>query len=86
MEGVDGIYIVEVGRSSLISDVHRMLKRQVPYGEGLELGIAGNITVCSFVVELRKTYGHLSATRTGGSNHHQRTARLHIFILTKTLV
>ena len=86
MEGVDGIYIVEVGRSSFISNVHRMLKRQIPYGEGLELSITGNIAVCTFVVELRKTNSHLSATRAGGSNHHQRTARLYIFVLTKTLV
>ena len=41
MERVNHVDIVQVGCSSLVSDVDRMLQRQVPYREGLKLSITG---------------------------------------------
>ena len=40
VEGVNHINIVKVGRGGLVGDIHRMLERQIPYGEGLKLGIS----------------------------------------------
>ena len=52
MEWVDHVYIVEISRSSLISDIHRMLQGQVPHGEGLELGITSTDTTLVLIIEL----------------------------------
>ena len=41
MEGVDHIDVVEVGCSSLVGDIDRVLERDAPNGEGLKFGIAG---------------------------------------------
>ena len=40
MERVDDVRVVEVDRRCLVRDVDGMRERQVPHGEGLELGIA----------------------------------------------
>ena len=41
MERVNHIHIVEVGGSCLVGDVDRVLEREIPYWECLELGISG---------------------------------------------
>ena len=52
MEGIDHVHIVEVGCSSLIGDVHRMLKRQVPDRECLKLGITCTDATFVLIIEL----------------------------------
>ena len=40
MERVYHVHIVEVGSGCFVCDVHRVFQWQVPYGEGLKLGIS----------------------------------------------
>ena len=71
MEGVDHIDVVEVGSGRLIGQVHRMLERQIPDGEGLELGVSSLHSALIFVVELGEAGGHLTAARPRSGDHHQ---------------
>ena len=71
VEGVDHIDVVEVGSGRLIGQVHRMLERQIPDGEGLELGVSSLHSALIFVVELGEAGGHLTAAGAGGGDHHQ---------------
>ena len=86
VEGVDHVHIVEVSRCRLISDVHGVLERQVPDGEGLELRIACFVSACMLVVELGETDCHLAAARSGGGNHHERARGLHEIVLAVALL
>ena len=86
VEGVYHIHIVEVGRSSLIGDIDRVLQREAPYGEGLELGITGLDAAFMLVVELAQTYSHLAASGAGSGDNHQRTRSLDIVVVPEALV
>ena len=86
MEGVDHIHIVEVGGGCLVGDVHGVLQRQVPYGEGLELGITRTDAALVLVVELRQTGGHLTAAGTRGRHDDQFARGLHVVVLAEALV
>ena len=80
MEGVYHVHVVEVGRSSLIGDIHGVTERKVPYREGLEFGIACIYSPFMLMVELRKAGGHFSASGTG-SCYDNESARCHDIIV-----
>ena len=63
-----------------------MLQGEIPYREGLKLGIASTDTPFVLVVELRETGSHLSTARPRSRHDDQRTGGLHIVVLTKALV
>ena len=86
MERVDHVHIVEVGGCRLVGDVHGVLERQVPDGEGLELRIACFASACMLVVELGEADCHLAAARSGGGNHHERARGLHEIVLAVALL
>ena len=86
MERVDHVHIVQIGCGSLVGDVHRMLQGQVPYREGLELGVTSTDATLVFIVELRETSSHLTASRTRSRYNHQWTRSLHVVVLAKALV
>ena len=67
MEGVDHIDIVQVSSRSLVSEVYRMLQREVPDREGLVFRIAGADAALEIMVELGQAGRHLTAagTRSG---------------------
>ena len=71
VEGVDHVHVVQVGGGGFIGDVYRVLEGQVPYGEGLELGVTGAVAPLILVVELRKAGGHFAAAGAGGGHHHK---------------
>ncbi|OPZ42990.1 MAG: hypothetical protein BWY95_02277 [Bacteroidetes bacterium ADurb.BinA104] len=73
MERVNHIDIVQVGRGSFVSNVHRMFERQIPYGKCLELGIPCLHPVFLFHIELTQADRHLTAAGAGSGHHHQRT-------------
>ena len=52
MEGVDHVYIVQIRRGGLIGKIHRMIQRDIPDGEGFELGVARLDAPLVFVVYL----------------------------------
>ena len=86
MEGVDHVHVVQVRGGGLVGQVHRMLQRQVPDGEGLELGIARVHAPLVLVVELAQAGGHLAAAGAGGGDHHQAALGFDIVVLAEALV
>ena len=86
MEGVNHVHVRQIRRSRLIGQVHRVLQRQVPDGERLELGVAGPDAPLVVVVELGQAGSHLAAAGSRGGHHHQRAGGLSVFIFPKPLV
>ena len=86
MEGVDHIYVVKVGGRRLVGEVHGVLERQVPDGEGLKLRVARAHTVLVLMVELGEAGGHLAAAGAGGSDDDERMRRFDIFVAAEALV
>ena len=86
VERVNHVHVVKVGCSSFVSHIHRMLQRQVPYGEGLKLGITGFHATLVLVIELTKTHSHLATARTGCRDYNKLTRSLGKVVATETLV
>jgi hypothetical protein len=80
MEGVDHVHVVEVGGGGLVGQVHRVLQRQVPDGEGLELGVARRDAALVLMVELAEAGGHFAAAGAGRRHHHQGVGGLDILV------
>ena len=86
MEGIDHIDVVKIGGCRLIGQVHRMLQRDVPDGEGFKLRVSGADPSLVFVIELGKAGGHFAASGSGSSYHDKRSGGLDIFISSVSLV
>ena len=81
MERVDHVHIIQICRGRFISQIHRMLERKVPDGEGLELGIARVNSARVFVIQLGEAGRHLAASGTGSRYDNQGPGRFDIIIL-----
>jgi len=86
VERVDHVLVVEVRGGGLVSDVHGVVQRDVPYGERLELGVPRGDPPALLVVELRQAHGHLAAARTGGGDDDQRLGGLDEVVPAVTLI
>ena len=86
MERVNHIHIVQIGSSSLVCDVHRMLQWEIPHRECLKLGITGTHTTLVLIIKLTQANRHLTAARPRRSNNNQRTLCFNIIVLTEALV
>ena len=86
MEGIDHVYIVQIGSGCLVSQVYRMLQGEIPDREGFKLGITGRDPAFVFMIELGKAGCHFSASRSRSSDHDQRTRGFNVFIFSITLV
>ena len=75
---VDHVDIAEVGGRRFVGDVDGMAQRQVPDGEGLELGIARAHPPLVLMVELREAGGELPAARPGSRDHDERLGRFYV--------
>ena len=86
MEGVDHVHVVKVGSRGLIGQVDRVLERQVPDREGLELGIAGLHAALMLVIQLAEAGGHLSAAGAGRRDHDKAALGLNVIVLAKAVL
>jgi|GEM_PF-231943 len=86
VERVDHVLVVEVRGGGLVSDVHGVVQRDVPYGERLELGVPRGDPPALLVVELRQAHGHLAAARTGGGDDDQGLGGLDEVVPAVTLI
>ena len=86
MEGVDHIYVCEVGGCSLVGEVNGVRERNVPDREGLELCIARLDALLAFVVDLREAGSHLARAGAGGGDDDEGAAGFGIFVLTEALL
>src|SRR4030042_3832975 len=86
MERVDQVEIPDVRRGRFIGDVNRMLERQVPDGEGLELGVPGLEPLFMIVVELGEARGQLAASGAGTRDDDQSPAGLYVLVGTIALI
>ena len=80
MEGVDHVHVVQIRRGGLVGQVHRMVQRHVPDGEGLKFGVARRVAPDMLVVQLAQAGRQLAAAGAGGRDHHQRPGRLNVVI------
>ena len=80
VEGVDHVDVVEVGGGGLVGDVDRVVQRQVPDREGLELRVARGDAPLVVVVDLGQAGGHLAAARAGGGDDHQVPPGLNVLV------
>ena len=80
MEGVYHVHVAEVCGCGFVGDVDGVLQREVPDGEGLELGIAGFDAALVLLVELAEADGHLAAAGSGGCDDDQRTGGLDVVV------
>ena len=86
VEGVDHVHVVQISRGGLVGQVHRVLERQVPDREGLELRVARLHAPLVLMVELGKAGGHLAAARARRGDHHQRAGGLDVIVAAVPLV
>ena len=86
MERVDHVDIVQIGGSSLVSQVDRVLQRQIPDREGLIFCIAGVYTAFVLMVKLGKAGCHLSASRSRCGNDNERAGCLDVLVLSVSLI
>ena len=86
VERVDHVAVAEVGGGRLVRYVDGMVQREVPDGEGLELGVSGLPAEPVLVVELGQAHGHLTAAGAGGGDDHQRLGGLHELVPAVPLV
>ena len=86
MEWVDHVDIIQISGSCLISQVYRVLQRDIPDWESLELGIACADSSLVFMIKLGKTGSHFSASRSRRCDNNQRAGGFDIVILAVSLV
>ena len=86
MVRVNHVHIIEISRRSLIRQVQRMLERQIPDRERLELRIAGLDTPFVLLIELGQTHSHLSAARSRSRNRHERPGGRNVVIPSETVL
>ena len=86
MERVDHVDIGKVDGRCFIGQVDRMIERQVPDREGLELGITGFESSFIVVVHLGKAGCHLAGSGTRSSDDDDLSACFQIFVLAETVV
>ena len=86
MERVDDVRVVEVDRRCLVRDVDGMRERQVPHGEGLELGIARGDTALVLMIELGQAGSELAGARTRRRHDDERTRSLDELVLAVALL
>ena len=82
---VDHIDVVQIRGSCLIGQVDRVIERQVPYREGLELGVAGLHAAAVLVIELGEAGRHLAASGTRRRHNDERSCGLDIIIAAVSL-
>ena len=86
MERVNHVHIVQVGCGSLVGDVDGVLERHIPYGEGLELSVAGLDAALVLLIELTEANSHLAAAWARSCNNYQRAGGFHIIVLAEAFV
>ena len=52
MIGIDDVFVLQIQRSGLVGQVHGMLLRQVPHGEGFKLGVPRRHAALVLVIQL----------------------------------
>ena len=72
MEGVDHVDVLQIGSRRFIRDVDRMLQRQIPDRERLELRVPRLHAALVVVVQLRQAGGQFAAAAAGAVDDDQR--------------
>ena len=85
MERINHVYIIEICRCRLISEIYHMVERQVPDGKCFKFCIARLHTTQVFMIDLAETGRHFSASGTRGCHHNQRPLGFYIVVFSKPL-
>ena len=71
MEGIDHIYIAQIGCGGLIGQVHRVVQGQIPNRESLKLCVTTADASLVLVEQLAHTGGQLATAGAGGCDYYQ---------------
>ena len=82
MEGVDHVHVLEIRRRRFISHVYRVLQRQIPDREGLELRVSRLASADVLVIQLGKACGQLAAAASRTGHNDQRFCYFNIRVRT----
>ena len=83
---IDHIDVLEIGGRRLVSEIDRMLERQVPDRERFKFCVAGLNAPLMLMIKLRKTGCHFSAARTGSGYDDKLARRFDKFIFAVSLI
>ena len=86
MEWINHVDIIQISGSSFISQIYRVLQRDIPDRESLEFGIACADSSLVFMIKLGKTGSHFSASRSWCRDNNQWAGGFNIVILAVSLV
>ena len=86
MEGIDHVHILQIRSSSLISQIYRMIQRQIPDGERFKLCIARLNAPLMLVIQLAQACGQLAAAGAGSGNYHHFPGGLNVVIAAEALI
>ena len=86
MEGIDHVYIAQVGSGCLVGDVDHMIQGKIPDREGFELCISGILPLLEVVIEVAQGCGELAAARSGTGYHNDGACGLDILVGTVSLI
>ena len=86
MERVDHVHVAQIGGRRLVCEVDRMLERDIPDREGLELRISGMAASFILMIELRQACRHLSAAGSGCGDDDERTCGFDIVVSSVAVV
>ena len=80
---VDHVDVFKIGGSGLISEVDRVLEREIPDWEAFVFGIASTDSAFVVVIELRETGRHLSASWTWSGHDNDWSSGFNVFVSSK---
>ena len=80
VERVDDVDVVQVRGRGLVGEVDRVLQREVPDREGLELRVAGGHAAAELVIDLREAGGELAGTWSRRGDDDEVAGGFHVVI------
>ena len=80
MERINHVHIREVGGCRLVGKIDRVLERQVPNRERLELRVAGFDAAFVFLINLGKAGCHFAAAGAGRRDDNKVSGRLNVIV------
>ena len=80
---VNHVNVFKVSGSGLISEVDRMLEREVPNWEAFVFGVASTDSTFVVVIELRETGRHLSTSWTWSGHNDDWSSGFDVFVSSK---
>ena len=86
MEGVDHVYVVEIGGRRLVGEVYRVLERNIPDREGLKLCVACVYAAQMLMIQLAEAGRHFAAAGAGRRDDDEAALGFNIVVLAEAVL